>query len=614
MKKYLLLFVLLFSFYNISDSFFCDWFVEDNLCNSWSIIENIDILENFSSDYIDLYPWFFWNNFIKNFWDDWNSIGFLWTKRALLSPDFQIPVWFFSNYKNQTLSFQEKQNENNFLSYPMIKYISEDWNINIIQAGSSNNSCSILNHISGAKIEIKNNWLLDFINISWTNSFKEKVKIVKISPEYKEYFIDIKTNNFEDFSLNSWTNYSYFIVVYSDCYPNWFYSDALTIKYNLENENKNNWKILLNLTNNELNLDIPKNIKVKSRIKLKCVDFTKTIINDYLFNWKYFISNNLLKKYFLCSAWFFDFEWVFHKSENFINNKILNKYISENKALEFIRVWDTRALFEDLYLNISKVSENSDLDYSKTSLYISNILFKTYISDENITFDIFNELWFFKTGISKTDKITEMEFINLILFLEKDIVWFQNDFFIILDKNYWNKKYNFVSNEIAKVILINKKLQTLKNIDKRKYDNLYNCIKQKSCEDTSEIEKIEMEFKYFNNPKTENNFKTYNDYIKLLYFSLWYDSFKSKWYSFENYNKFINILSESISYGYGFYDKNISYNSFQNLQNEMLNYDKLRENIVFLTENYLVKINLIYESSKKEDLIEVLKLFLGDRR
>jgi hypothetical protein len=46
----------------------------------------------------------------------------------------------------------------------------------------------------------------------------------------------------------------------------------------------------------------------------------------------------------------------------------------------------------------------------------------------------------------------------------------------------------------------------------------------------------------------------------------------------------------------------------------MLNYDKLRENIVFLTENYLVKINLIYESSKKEDLIEVLKLFLGDRR
>jgi hypothetical protein len=45
--------------------------------------------------------------------------------------------------------------------------------------------------------------LLDFINISWTNSFKEKVKIVKISPEYKEYFIDIKTNNFEDFSLNS---------------------------------------------------------------------------------------------------------------------------------------------------------------------------------------------------------------------------------------------------------------------------------------------------------------------------------------------------------------------------------------------------------------------------
>jgi hypothetical protein len=40
-------------------------------------------------------------------------------------------------------------------------------------------------------------------------------------------------------------------------------------------------------------------------------------------------------------------------------------------------------------------------------------------------------------------------------------------------------------------------------------------------------------------------------------------------------------------------------------------YDKLGENISYLTDKHLEKINAIYVSSKKEDLIEILREFLS---
>jgi hypothetical protein len=103
----------------------------------------------------------------------------------------------------------------------------------------------------------------------------------------------------------------------------------------------------------------------------------------------------------------------------------------------------------------------------------------------------------------------------------------------------------------------------------------------------------------------------YKDYMKTLYFNLWYESYKNNLYSQDDYNKFIDIIVESISYGNSFYDNKISYESFRNLQYEILLHAKLQENISYLVEKHLEKILLIYNTSSKEDMIWLLRDFLA---
>lgn len=635
LKNFLLLIILLFFVFSNANAYFCDWYTSGVSCSTWSIYESIDWLTNFSSTYNDInlgYFWtnfskdlsenldwtlgYFWNKFSHKLWEEiWSTIGFIWTNRNVHSPHYQFPVWTFSNYKNQTLVFYEQPEENNFLSYPMIRYISEVSVVleseSILSWVSSNvNACGIPNNVTWVKSEIKSDWLLDYINISWINSTWEKIKIIKISPEYKEFFVEDWKSNFEDSSLISGSNYSYFIVVYNDCYKNWFYSDALTIKYTWKNDN---WKIYLSLLNNELSLNIPSNLELNSKASLSCKDTVKTIINDYLIDNKYLLEWDLSKKYFSCEASFYDKKGDYYKSEVYVNKPSLYDFMTEKEALDFVYVWDSsELLFRDLYLNVSKVEDNAYLTYGKTSLYLSNILFKTYLSDENVSFDIFSEMWLFKSWVSKTDKINEKDFIDLVLFIEKDLFKYKNDFILLLDESYWDKKYNLALREIDKVFLINKYLKEYKSTDKKKFDSLNNCVSHVSCDDVSILKNIDNEL-YLTSKRTQaNDIKTYNDYIKLLYYEAWYNSYIKKWYSEANYNKLIDIIKESLTYWNSFYNKSISFDSFQNLQYEVIFYDKLKSNISLLTEKYLDKIILIYDdySSKKEELLGILKSFL----
>jgi hypothetical protein len=103
----------------------------------------------------------------------------------------------------------------------------------------------------------------------------------------------------------------------------------------------------------------------------------------------------------------------------------------------------------------------------------------------------------------------------------------------------------------------------------------------------------------------------YKDYMKILYYNLWYDSYKQNLYSLDNYNKFIDIIVETVSYGNDFYNQTISYKSFRNLQYEILLHANLQENISYLIEKHLEKILLIYNTSKKEDMIWLLRDFLS---
>nr|MDD3720176.1 hypothetical protein [Candidatus Gracilibacteria bacterium] len=649
-KKILLIYIfLIFAFtYSITNTYFCDGYIEGRSCSTGSMLENIDNLNNFSSNYTNINLGYlgnkfnsffsdelgssigyfgnkfnsffsdelgssigyFGNKFTKNFSDQkWSSIGFLGTKRTVESPFHQVPVGVFGIYKNQILSFQDHPKENNFLSYPLIKYVSENPTYTPQGVGSNVNSCSIPSKVSSVKIEIKNNGLLDYVNISWQNTTGEKIKIIKISPEYKEYLIDTGKSSFEDFSLTPDSSYSYFIVVYNDCYNSGFYSDALTIKYYGKSDEG---KIYLTLLNNELLLNIPSNIEVNSNINLRCEDLNKTIINDSLNNNKYVIDFALLKGYFSCVASFFDKKGDYYKSEIYVNKPNLNKYISEKEALDFIYIGDSSNLvFNDLYLNVSKIDNSAYLTYAKASLYLSNIIFQTYLSNENLSFDIFSDLGLFKTGISKTDKITEKDFIDLVLFIENDLSKNKKNFISFINTYFGYKKYNLVLKEIDKVFLINKYLKDYKRIDKNKFDVLNNCISHVSCSDTSILKSIDKEIDLTSNKTQEFDIKNYKDYINLLYFEAGYSSYIKKGYSEENYKKLINIIVESLTYGTSFYDKDITYSSFQNLQYEVMFYDKLMINISLLTEKYLDKIILIYNTSKKEDLLGILKDFLS---
>ncbi|MFA5917774.1 MAG: hypothetical protein WC850_06085 [Candidatus Gracilibacteria bacterium] len=635
-KKIFLIFIFFTTLFlgGIADAYFCDGYNEgDNLCSSGNTIESIDNLQNFNSSYQSNIFGYFGSKFIDTFSQNleseflgyignkynytispelWSSIGFLGTKRDSKTPINSIaPLGFMKNFDSNTLVYDNQALENNFLDYPLIKYISENSSDSVPTLGASSdlNACSVPQNASNIKIEIKNNGLLDYINLSWQNQSKEKIKIIKISPEYKEYLVANGIDNFEDFSLNPGTNYSYFIVVYNNCYNYGFYSDVVTVNYQGK---KKEGGLFLSLLNNELVLNIPDTLTVGSKIRLKCNDNLNTIINDFLIDGKYIINASLLKKYFTCESSFFDKNGIFQKSELFINKPFVDFYIREKQALDFIYTGDSsNLLFNDLYLNVSSLENEAYLTYSKASLYLSNIIFGTYISDENISFDIFNELGLFKTGVSKTDRINEKDFIDLFLYTEKNLVNLKNNFLVLLDKYYGNKKYNFVLKEIDKVFLINKYLKDYKSIDKKKFDNLYNCVSHINCDDTHTLKTLLSELYYSSKGNQEKDIVNYKDYIKLLYFETGYTTYVKKGYSLDEYNKFIDILTESITYGNSFYDKNISYNSFQNLQYEVIFYDKLGENISYLTDKYLEKINAIYISSKKEDLIEILREFLS---
>lgn len=627
MNKVFFVILAFFSLINFTNSYFCDWYNEyDILCASWNTIESIDNLDYFNSSYQSNIWGYFGNKFIGTFSEEleaeylgyiwnkynytispelWSTLGFLWTNRSYITPTyFYAPLWFMSLYDSQNLVADNQVLENDFSDYPLVTYTGEDnissWSINI----NPLSTCNPPKNITNANIEIKNNWLLDYIHLSWDNPGKEKVKIIRISPENKEFFVEDWVNYLDDYDTRIW-NYSYFIAVYNDCIRSWLYSDLLRINY----EWKDNLTALyLSILKNELTLHIPETIKLSSstKIKLECKDSLGTFINSFLINNKYTFDTTTLKKYFTCEASFFDINWKFQKSELFVNNPIKDLYIREKLALDYIYKWDSvNQIYDLLYLNTPKFESWAYLSYWKSALYLVNILAKTYIYDENLSFDAFKNLGYIWANISVNDKIKEEDFINLLLFIEKDLVKYQKNIYDFINNNYWNKKYSLVLNDITKNINLIKRLKQFEISDKQKYNDLLACIYMQDCKDFSILNGLDQ------SGKQEISVNTYKDYMKLLYFNMWYETYKQKSYSLDDYNKFVDIIIESVSYWNTFYDNKISYGSFRNLQFEILLHLNLQKNISYLVEKHLEKILAIYKTSSKEDMIWLLRDFLG---
>lgn len=620
----LTVFILCTLFYSISYTYFCDGKIDWENCETWSIIENIDQIESFSSDYSDTIIgyqwnkflnvfnsdletslWYFWNKYDYKEWIEmWSTLGFLWNQRKVLSPDYQTPVWLFWLYKWQTLTFNNIQEENNFFGYPLVKFEQDD-SVIINWWSNSNIYCSSPIHVKNTKIEIKSNWLLDYIRLSWDNPWKEKIKIIRISPEYKEYYIEEKFNYFDDFDILSWKKYSYFVIVYNNCNNSWLYSNLIDIDYIWRDMSN---KLYLSRIKNDLVLNIPSTMiyDSKTKIRIECKDYLDTFIDSYLINYKYTFDINAFKNYFTCEASFFDKNWILQKSEIYINNQIKDYYIKEKQALDLIYKWDsTNQIYNLLYLNAPKFDSWAYLTYGKSSLYLINILAKTYISDEKISFEALKSNWYFPSNVSLGDRIPQEDLIKILLFIEKDLLKFYRDIYNFINENYWNKKYSLVINEINSNIYYIDKLNEYQNSNEKKYKSLLYCISKEWCMDFGIIKTntdIELQ---------ENDVNTYKDYMKILYYKYWEKSYKKYNYTTEDYNKFIDILVESISNWDEFYDTKISYNSFRNLQYEILLHKKLKENISYLVEKHLQKILQIYWTSKKEEMIWILRDFLN---
>lgn len=546
-KNIIVFLIFFFSFLGISYAYFCDWYIENQVCNTWSIVENIDNISSFNSDYndiqtgylwnkstktniwdTDLVLWYFWNKFRENFSDEkWSTIWFIWTKRTSISAYYSTPVWNFWQYKNQNVVFVEQEKENDFSNYPLINYSNDESLVVDEQKNNTTNIDSLIDKceapelLTGISVEQKNYWILDYIHIVWKNPWNEKVKVIRSSPEYEEVIIDNWKNYYDDFDIRNWS-YSYFVIVYNDCYKSWIYSDLLKI-------------------------DI------------------------------YWINEEIL--------------------ENFLNEKQAFKYIYNSDNIDL--------LYTSLYLNILNVKYEENLTYWKTSLYISNILWKIYISSEKFTFDFFIKKWLVNSKYNINDKIKEWDFLNLLWYINKNTLVFQNDLNDFLDENYWKKEYNTISKDLWDNLDLIIKLKQSKNSNLNDYNNLLTCINWSTCVDLKLMEWVDK------NPwSQQNNVVSYRDYIKELYYTMWYWSFTKKSYSIDNYNKFIEILTESITYWNDFYDTKLTYLSYVNLQSEILLQEKLYDTISYLTENHLEKINLIYESSKREELLVILRDFL----
>ncbi|NDK07822.1 hypothetical protein EOM39_01090 [Candidatus Gracilibacteria bacterium] len=620
----LTVFILGTLFYSISYTYFCDGKIDGENCETGSIIEDIDQIDSFSSDYSDTIIGYQGNNFLSIFNDEletslgyfgnkydynegielWSTLGFLGNQRKVLSPDYQTPVGLFGLYKGQTLTFNNIQEENNFFGYPLVKFEQDD--SVIINGGSNNNIyCSSPIHAKNTKIEIKSNGLHDYIRLSWDNPGKEKIKIIRISPEYKEYYIEEKFNYFDDYDILSGKKYSYFVIVYNNCNNSGLYSDLIDIDYIGRDMSA---KLYLSRIKNDLVLNIPSTMiyDSKTKIRIECKDYLDTFIDSYLINYKYTFDINAFKNYFTCEASFFDNNGILQKSEIYINNQIKDYYIKEKQALDLIYKGDsTNQIYNLLYLNAPKFDSGAYLTYGKSSLYLINILAKTYISDEKLSFDALKSNGYLPPNVSLGDRIPQEDLIKILLFIEKDLSKFHIEIYDFVNANFGNKNYNLVVNEINTNIYYIDKLNEYLKSNENKFEGLLNCISKEGCMDFAIIKTntdIELE---------ENDINTYKDYMKILYFKYGEKSYKKYNYTNEDYNNFIDILVESISNGDEFYDTKISYNSFRNLQYEILLHKNLQKNISYLTEKHLQKILQIYGTSKKEEMIWILRDFLS---
>jgi hypothetical protein len=639
----------------------CDWWIIDfwwknfdEICNWWNKINNLLWDVNLNWSYIEINPWFLWTNNkksldyldIQNNYPIWyfdsnietiiTSVNpeyltppwFLWTnnkksldyldiqnnnpvwyfdnntetKISLINPRYVTPVWFFWSYSGQILDFWIFDNNDN-----------KD-NKDIINTKTQKNICTGPEKIDNIKIEIIEDIYQKYIKLSWGNQENLTwIKIHKISKNTDEIFLNWDSIEYRDFDIEESWKYMYFVVSYNSCWiPN--YSEIININY----EKPINDKPYLYINKKILHFY---NYKWNN-IKLKCLLDNEIIIDNYLNdNLEYLIPDKYLDKFFHCYANYYDNNKL--KMSNIVYNIKKQNFLTVEEWINYIH-WQKltkQELFEKLYYLFPYIELSDNLNYYDLSLLLINIYGNIIIEDKELSFKILNEIGLYNSNIWKTQLVYFDELLILLSKINSSVDFKNQIISSIWDSFYLNNEKVF--NDLLKIYYINTQLKNENILNKKK---LISCLKYEWCYEKDlyinfyekihnliNINESKNLWININNIGTSNkNIITWENYINILFKIIWKDEFYSNKYNLDEYNKFINILTEAIIYSRWIKNTKLTFVDYYSLKLELIFNEKLFNSIEYLTNNYLKSINLVYEKLiDKSKLLKIIRDYLN---
>lgn len=594
----------------------------EDTCSWGTILDSYIWVDSFTWEYISMPLWNWGNEYSLNYQELESSsipIGFLGSDRKNYIPYqsfYTEPVWFFGLYWGTDLNFPEAPtppvDDTDYSMYPLIKPITEEsswW-------GWTSQSCDMPVRITDVSTTIKNDGFLDALTLSWQKKDNAKIKIIEISPESKIFYP--QGNSYTEVGLKE-GSYSYFVVSYNDCSP-WIYSDIVRYDYK---ENKDTTVPYLTLSKSTLFLTIPKTIipDSESKFALTCASWGKEIVKDFLSNDKTFnLSTNLLKASFSCNVEFFDTKWILQTSETFLYTPF-KKNLTNREVLETIYgMSDSGAYLDTLYQDIATiekdVSPENQATYWSVALILTNTILWVYAEDKDIINSVFKSLEIYPTSVKTEESIPYADFIKIYSFLQQNKKKYQQSVIQKMD-DFFHPDENFVTRKLLETYFLTEDLDIPKSTDSAKYDILKKCFWFERCLDRTFYQtekksidaKVEQTIALISWTQTE---VTYSTYIKILYKVLGSQEFIQAKYSSQEYDTFLNILTEAKTSGKDRYQEKVLYFDFYGIMLDLMEPLEIKSEIKLLTKKYLRGIIKVYdEGTKKDQLLDFLGNYLG---
>lgn len=511
--------------------------------------------------------------------------------------------------------------------------ICDLWTINFL-GNNFDEICNWWNKVSNFTSITNLFW--SYININlwffWTNNIK-KIDYLDIQNNYPTWYFDNNTKT-KISSVNPkhstpvwflWLNNSKNLLNLNinDNYPTWYFDNNTKTKISSVNPKyitpvwffqTYSWQILdfrLNKILDENILDeniLDNNILVDNNI----LDDNPILDNNIQVDDNILVDSNILVDNFIDKT-------SKSKVPNIVYNIEKQNYLTVIESLNYIywQKFTTQQLFEKLYYLFPYIKLEETVNYYDLSLLLVNIYWNIIIEDKELSFKLLTDIGIYNSTIWKTQFVYLDEL--LILLSKKNFFTdFKKNIISNIDNNFYinNEK---VFNDLLKTYYINKQLKN-ENISNK--DKLISCFKYERCSEMDLYINFNEEITNLINIKeskelwinfNNNDVITWKNYINILFKVVSKEEFYKNKYSLDEYNKFINILSEAIIYSEWIENTKLTFVDYYSLQLELLTNEKLYYSIQYLTNNHLKIINNIYEKlNDKSKLLLIIRDYLNN--